>query len=315
MMVNRTSFETVANGDILSEGYFNGIKDNSDTYSEFTRLIEGCDLTEQGTPDLTAELSAGVVQIDGSFYDVSANTATFTNADGSNPRWDIVSINTSGVIVVTAGTAASSPVMPAIPSNECVVAAVYRGTSDNTINSIHIVKYWNDSRKNTGERLIYEYNSGDDETAGYLSVNLPMPEGASYKTFRIVITKYLMASGTESLQLQFNNVVAANYYSRVIDGGTNQFVLTGPHSRFYLILGSDVCYGAGDFLVQVNNTYLSGRCTIGGNISGSAAVNTVDPMIDGRYNGSIGAGISGMKLYTSSTNTILGFKIYAVDDW
>jgi hypothetical protein len=53
-----------------------------------------------------------------------ANTAV-TAADPTNPRIDLVTLNRStGAAVVTAGTAAATPVPPAQPANTVVVATV-----------------------------------------------------------------------------------------------------------------------------------------------------------------------------------------------
>ena len=70
-------------------------------------VVSGCAVTAQGTPDMTVAVASGVVSIAGVIYSVTGANGTITTAHASNPRFDLVSINTSGTIVVTAGTAAA----------------------------------------------------------------------------------------------------------------------------------------------------------------------------------------------------------------
>ena len=88
-------------------------------------VVTGGAVTAQGTPDMTVAVAAGTVMIAGTHYAISAGNATIGTADSSNPRFDLISINTSGALVVTAGTAASNPVFPALPSNTATMAAVH----------------------------------------------------------------------------------------------------------------------------------------------------------------------------------------------
>ena len=102
-------------------------------------VLSGCEITEQDTPNQTAQMSAGKILVNGLYCSIGADASiSFTNADGSNPRYDLVSIDSSGNITVTAGTASATPVMPTLPVDEVPLAYVYRTTSDNTINSADI---------------------------------------------------------------------------------------------------------------------------------------------------------------------------------
>ena len=71
-----------------------------------TGVVTGGAVTAQGTPDMTVAVAAGTVLINGLHYTISAGNGTITTADASNPRFDLITINTSGAVVVTAGTAA-----------------------------------------------------------------------------------------------------------------------------------------------------------------------------------------------------------------
>jgi hypothetical protein len=74
-----------------------------------TGVVAGGAVTAQSpTANMTVAVAAGTVLINGLHYGISAGNGTITTADSSNPRFDLITINTSGAIVVTAGTAASS---------------------------------------------------------------------------------------------------------------------------------------------------------------------------------------------------------------
>lgn len=173
-----------------------------------TLILSGCDLTEQGSPGLTADVASGRYIIAGVPYSLSSTTATFTNADGSNPRWDLVSVNSSGTITVTDGTAAASPSLPSIPANECPLAAVYRATSDNTINTNEIVKFYGDGYKEE-EHLVMKTSWNRAQArivlpAGYTQLRLMIQEWGAASIGEVAIeindktSGYSYTSYTES---------------------------------------------------------------------------------------------------------------------
>lgn len=102
-------------------------------------VLSGCAVTAQGSPDMTVAVAAGIVQISGAAIAVAGANGTIGTADGTNPRLDVVSINASGTIVVTAGTPAAEPTAPSIPSTSAILALVRIPASDTTISSTQIV--------------------------------------------------------------------------------------------------------------------------------------------------------------------------------
>ena len=131
-------------------------------------VISGCAITEQSSPDQTAAMASGKVLISGEYYAISADASfSFTNADGSNPRWDIVSIDSAGTVTVTAGTAAATPVVPTLPTDEVPLAVVYRAASDNTIETADI----KDCRRLVAEEYYYNDSTRDtDTTSTYTTI-------------------------------------------------------------------------------------------------------------------------------------------------
>ena len=116
--------------------------------------------------NMTVAVAAGTVLINGLHYTISAGNGTIATADSSNPRFDLITINTSGAIVVTAGTAASNPVFPAIPADDAVLAAVHVPAGDTAIATAQItdkrVIVKNASAAGTGDDVLMRLGDGGD---------------------------------------------------------------------------------------------------------------------------------------------------------
>lgn len=102
-------------------------------------VLSGLAVTAQGTPDMTVAVAAGQVRIGGYFPYFTAANATISAADSTNPRIDLVSIDYNGTVTVTAGTAASAPVAPALPANSVPLAQVYVSAGVTSIGSSRII--------------------------------------------------------------------------------------------------------------------------------------------------------------------------------
>jgi hypothetical protein len=103
-----------------------------------TGVESGCTVTAQGTPDMTVAVAAGVARIGGRRVVVAGGNVTITTADGTNPRFDLIVVDTAGTKTAIAGTAASNAVFPAITTGKIVLAAVYVPASDTAINTNQI---------------------------------------------------------------------------------------------------------------------------------------------------------------------------------
>ena len=101
-------------------------------------VISGCAVTAQGTPNMTVAVASGVVSVAGVRASVTGANATIGTADGTDPRFDMITVNSSGTIATTAGTAASVPELPSIPSNSVVLALIFVPANDTTIASNQI---------------------------------------------------------------------------------------------------------------------------------------------------------------------------------
>ena len=106
-----------------------------------TGVVSGCDVTQSSGSEMEIDVASGEVLIAGASTTVSAQPdRTIATADGTNPRFDLVTINSSGTVVVTTGTPAVQPQSPDMPDATSVpLAYVYVPASDTTItdNQIH----------------------------------------------------------------------------------------------------------------------------------------------------------------------------------
>ena len=106
-------------------------------------VLTGCAVTPQGSPDMTVHVAAGAVVREGILIAVSAANPAISAAHATLPRIDVVNVNNSGTLIVTAGTPAASPEPPTIPQvgniNNIVLAFVYVPAADTAIGSTQII--------------------------------------------------------------------------------------------------------------------------------------------------------------------------------
>lgn len=90
-------------------------------------------LAVTGGADMTPAVAKGAVLSNSIMYAVAAADVTITTADSTNPRIDLIVVNSSGALAVRAGTPAANPKPPARTANDVVIAAVYVPASDTSI--------------------------------------------------------------------------------------------------------------------------------------------------------------------------------------
>lgn len=101
-------------------------------------VVSGCAVTAQGSPDMTVAVASGTVRVSAAQAAVTSGNVTITTADATNPRIDLVVVNSSGTKSVTAGTAAANPKAPDIPASSVLLAMVYVPANDTTMASNQI---------------------------------------------------------------------------------------------------------------------------------------------------------------------------------
>lgn len=94
-------------------------------------VISGCAASYSGA-NLNVTIASGTVTHNGTSTSVAGNSVTLV-ADGSNPRWTWIGIDSTGTAVIVSGTAASAPVEP--ESGDIVEVALVYVTAGATVAS------------------------------------------------------------------------------------------------------------------------------------------------------------------------------------
>ncbi len=106
-------------------------------YGDLGRVIKGCTPSKGGSVR-EIDVATGVVEINGAFKFVAAATVTLAVGHATLHRIDLVTINSAGVVTLTAGANAAIPLIPAIPANSvpiCIGLMIATAT-DMTTNEI-----------------------------------------------------------------------------------------------------------------------------------------------------------------------------------
>ena len=240
-------------------------------------VVTGGAVTAQSSPDMTVAVAAGTVMIAGTHYGISAGNATIGTADSSNPRFDLISINTSGALVVTAGTAAANPVFPTLPSNTATMAAVHVPAGDTAIATAQI----------TDKRVIARSPGVPDDTILWLGTT---GDTAIMHSASIIGADVEVANLIEGTSVHLATTANSLIFSNITDNGDILFLVSdGGNSKGLLHLDGTngrVVIHAGDMLLSgtqklyfndAGGEYMSGdgsTLTITGAVAATGLVST-----------------------------------------
>ena len=90
-----------------------------------TGVLHGGAVSPQGTPDGTVAVAAGAGLSAGAYVTWAGGNFTLPAADGTHPRWVLISVSSAGVKTATAGAAAASPLPPATPAGHIALWRVW----------------------------------------------------------------------------------------------------------------------------------------------------------------------------------------------
>lgn len=94
---------------------------------------------EQATPDLTLRIENGACYVGATrIIFTGGNSPSFT-APVTNPRIDLLTIDSTGVLARVVGTEAVSPTAPAYPTDKLVICEVYNRVGQTTIRDVDTV--------------------------------------------------------------------------------------------------------------------------------------------------------------------------------
>lgn len=88
---------------------------------------------EKSTPDMQVAVEAGIGWIGTTLVNYAGGNSSSLVNPVSNPRIDVLTLDSAGTLAWVAGTEAASPSIPTIPTNKIPICAVYLRTSGTTI--------------------------------------------------------------------------------------------------------------------------------------------------------------------------------------
>jgi hypothetical protein len=105
-----------------------------------TGVLTGCEVTAQGSPDMTLAVASGTIQPSAGVgaVTVTAGNVAIGTAHATLPRIDLVTASAAGVKTVTAGTASAEPKPPDLPSGHIGLAMVDVPAADTAIQTAQI---------------------------------------------------------------------------------------------------------------------------------------------------------------------------------
>lgn len=163
---------------------------------------------QQAVPNLTLIVSPAVIYFGHIKVEFAGGNSPSFTAPAANPRIDILSINTSGVLVRTAGTEAASPTTPAVPDGNMPICSIYNRVGQTSI-------------KNT-----------DDGTNGYV-----------YKDLRIVLFQSKVgAIVSGSLQVINPSVYISSQTTIYTKGSEIQVYKGGTYSVYFELRTNNESY-------------------------------------------------------------------------
>lgn len=105
-------------------------------------VVSGCLVTAQSTSDQTVNVAAGEILTNGVYKTIAGGNTSAVLGSSSGPRFDLIVVDSSGVVQTREGIASSNPVFPGISEGDVLLAAIYRtsGTSSTIIGDYIIDK-------------------------------------------------------------------------------------------------------------------------------------------------------------------------------
>ena len=224
-----------------------------------TGVISGCAVTESSPAAQTVDVALGEVVETGEQISVSVQAdVAVSAADGTNPRIDLISINSSGTVVVTAGTPAAQPVLPAVPATSIPLATLYVAKDDNT----HADNQINDKRVFVADRHVFNVKdfgavgdgTADDTAAIQAAIDAVIGAGTPASTTRKISHVVYLPPGTFKITAP---LVAVSVQGLRIIGAGSEITFLKPVGTFDTVLDLDgVAYGRiGGFTITSGATH------------------------------------------------------------
>jgi hypothetical protein len=129
-------------------------------------LLEGGNVSEQATPDMTALIPAGRAYINGVYTDWEETSTDTITAPITNPQLLYILIDQTGAISTLAGTEAVNPTFPALPADKIILGAIYLKVATTSLNdNVELFNFYHDPNGFNNNILI---NSSTSFSSGRL---------------------------------------------------------------------------------------------------------------------------------------------------
>ena len=113
---------------------------NTVSYGVIGNISTSLVVSAQATPNMSVKCSGGSLFMSAGvgYSAIANNNITVTESDTTNPRIDLIYINSLGVISYLAGTSSATPSCPTVPTGGFKLAEIYVGTNVTEINAANI---------------------------------------------------------------------------------------------------------------------------------------------------------------------------------
>lgn len=278
-----------------------------------TGVQSGCAVTAQGSPNMTVAVAVGVVRIAGRRVSVVAGNVTITAANATNPRIDLITVDTTGTKAAVAGTAAAVPLEPAVPAGRVVLAQVYVPANGTTIGSSQIVDRGLAVNAPLSENLKWYGAQGDGKTV----TDGAMTTGTS--TLTSATAGFTSADVGKRIHVTRASSTAVELYTKIVSitNGTTAVIAVAPgFSLTGRTIWIDEKRSVTDGVTTANSTTIT---------SATAAFTAADVGKQIRINAAHSVAIAGtisavtnsttVTLSVSATRTVSGASVtYGTDD-
>lgn len=177
--------------------------------------------------NMVPSVAKGGVLSNGVMFAVAGTTVTVTTADATNPRIDLIVVDSSGALQVRAGTAAATPKPPARTAHDVVISAVYVPAADTNLatsqfTDMRVVRDRDITVKKTSTAVT---NNTTSAIQTYFTVTLPSGLFLSGKQLHVKCGgNYLLNSGvpTATLTIAYGGTTMFADPSTAAVAGTNR---------------------------------------------------------------------------------------------
>lgn len=246
-------------------------------------VISGCAVSQHTSPNMSVDIAAGTIFNGSAAIGISAVTKNVDAADSTNPRLDIISISASGTVNYTAGTAASLPKPPNLPSGDMLLAIILINSGETSIQTSAI----------SDCRMI---------NANAKSANTALLATAENRV-RIVRLEGNASIGADNFEGSYADFFSdsSGYYNTIDTGATTSQYNSGGKYYYQVAAGSNASiqdnFTDGDYTNSPTWTVVTGTWSAAGN------------NLKYTENGSDGRIYASCSRNLSSSSTIIQFKI------